>query len=146
MDDINWISCLKIVRIMGYQNRENVDNYGYVEYNAVEDLDRDILVGYHLDISGYPWISWLDIFHGDVAKRYPISPKVSIEINSYPFLVISYHVLRYPKISFGANSQMILHVTFSTFYQNAKISLNFAGIFMFYFFSYPNLGLRPTLS
>ena len=41
---------------------------------------EDILVGYHLDILGYLGISWLDIFYGYVAKRYPEYPKISIDI------------------------------------------------------------------
>ncbi len=54
-----------------------------------------------MDILGYlNWISFL----GYDLQSCPNSQKISLNILEYPY--ISYHVLSYPKISLGANSQM----------------------------------------
>ena len=44
-------------------------------------------------------------FLGYNLKSYPDYHKISYNILSYP--IISYHILSYPKISSGANSQMV---------------------------------------
>ncbi len=46
------------------------------------------------------WISFL----GYDFQSYPNSQKISLNILTNPY--ISYHILSYPKISSGANSQM----------------------------------------
>ena len=66
---------------------------------------KDILMGYlgwisigylgiSWDILGYLGISWLDIVYRDVAKRYPESIKISIDILSSP--TNSQDILRSP--------------------------------------------------
>ena len=45
-------------------------------------------------------------FLGYNLKSYPDFQKISYNILSYP--IISYHIHKYPKISAGANSQMVL--------------------------------------
>ncbi len=48
------------------------------------------------------WISFL----GYDFQSYPNSQKISLDILTYPYT--SYHILSYPKISSGANSQMTM--------------------------------------
>jgi hypothetical protein len=55
-----------------------------------------------MDILGYlNWISFL----GYDLQSYPNSKRISLNILEYPY--ISYHILSYPKISSGMNSQML---------------------------------------
>ena len=82
----------------------------------MKDFNRITLADMNMDISrenvlGYIWI-WKDIlvylnwisFLGYDFQSCPNSQKISLNILAYPY--ISYHILSYPKISSGANSQM----------------------------------------
>ncbi len=53
-------------------------------------------------VSGTAGISFL----GYDFQSYPNFHKISLNILTYPY--ISYHILPYPKISSGANSQMVV--------------------------------------
>ena len=53
-------------------------------------------------------------FLGYDFQSYPNSQKISLNILTYPF--ISYHIPTYPKISSGANSQMIKEIVYLMIY------------------------------
>ena len=76
---------------------------------TLAEMNMDIFREY---VQGYVWISkdilgylnWMSFLGYDL-QSYPNSQKISRNILAYPY--ISFDILSYPKISSGANSQMV---------------------------------------